>query len=312
VDRDFDLTLAGELASCFSRHTYLELIQLAQEQSLRHLREKGMESAGADHLKRLRAVFTARIEGALHDPGFRSPKRILDEIHEESLRKEWGRGMALDIGCGSGINMLALAPHIGLVLGVDVSYKNLILCKKLIEEQEIRNACLVAADAMHLPLPSGAVSLVYCIDVVEHVNPPRDLLEEAHRVLLGNGWMYLTTPNRYSVWREPHTGLWGIGFLPRRLQHPYAGLRRRVTFKGVRLHSHDAVMGLVRERFRTKVLVTLDYLPERGRSIRRVKKSYRWLGRKPGTHALLARLGPIHELLCRKEGQRPNGPSGSR
>lgn len=65
-----------------------------------------------------------------------------------------------------------------------------------------------------LPLPAGHFDLVCAWDVLEHVQEPRALLQEAHRVLRPGGALLLTVVNRWAF-RDPHYHLPLINWLPR-------------------------------------------------------------------------------------------------
>jgi SAM-dependent methyltransferase len=52
----------------------------------------------------------------------------------------------------------------------------------------------IAADAEHLPFPSGIVERVECDAVLEHVRDPRKVMQEIERVLAPGGYVHLVTP----------------------------------------------------------------------------------------------------------------------
>ncbi len=65
-----------------------------------------------------------------------------------------------------------------------------------------------------LPFPEGTFDLVCAWDVLEHVQEPRALLREAHRVLRPDGAFLLTVINR-RAFRDPHYHLPLLNWLPR-------------------------------------------------------------------------------------------------
>lgn len=67
-----------------------------------------------------------------------------------------------------------------------------------------------------LPYPSAIFDLVLCLDVLEHVKNPGELLAEVSRVLKPRGVVLTTVPNRHAF-RDPHYHLPFINWLPRRL-----------------------------------------------------------------------------------------------
>jgi ubiquinone/menaquinone biosynthesis C-methylase UbiE len=75
---------------------------------------------------------------------------------------------------------------------------------------------IVCGDGERLPLASDSVSFVHCAQVLEHVRSPRAFLGELRRVLVPGGQAYVTAINR-RVLRDPHFGVLGVNYLPRRL-----------------------------------------------------------------------------------------------
>jgi SAM-dependent methyltransferase len=61
--------------------------------------------------------------------------------------------------------------------------------------------------------------------VLEHVPDQRAAVREWRRVLKPGGWLFLSTPNRFSLGPDPHAGLWMGGWLPSALVARY--IRRR-------------------------------------------------------------------------------------
>jgi SAM-dependent methyltransferase len=90
----------------------------------------------------------------------------------------------LDLGCGAGDSVdlfRSLDPDVTWV-GVDIE-----------ESPEVTartrgDAEFVTFDGEHLPFEDGSFDLVYCKQVLEHVERPRELVAEAARVLSPGGW----------------------------------------------------------------------------------------------------------------------------
>ena len=66
----------------------------------------------------------------------------------------------------------------------------------------------VVADGGALPVPSDAVDLVVCSNVLEHVPEPFDLVDEMARVLRPGGHLWLSFTNWYGPWGGHETSPW--------------------------------------------------------------------------------------------------------
>ncbi len=144
------------------------------------------------------------------------------------------RGLLLDIGCGSGGLLAAAATHGILAAGIDASMTNLVAAKHMIEAHGgiARVAC---AYAESLPIDSSSLNAVTMYDAIEHVSSVRSTISEACRVLKPGGHIAISTPNRFSLTREPHVLVWGVGWLPRPLQEPYVRWRTGHPYDHTRL-----------------------------------------------------------------------------
>jgi SAM-dependent methyltransferase len=92
----------------------------------------------------------------------------------------------------------------------------------------------VRGDGERLPLVAESVAFVHCAQVLEHVASPAAFLAELHRVLHAGGHAYLTAINRRAL-RDPHFGVLGVNFLPRRMADRVLDLIGAVNPEGQRL-----------------------------------------------------------------------------
>jgi SAM-dependent methyltransferase len=153
---------------------------------------------------------------------------------------------------------------------------------------------LLAASGEALPFEDGRFDLVVCLATLEFVGNPGRLLDESARVLRPGGSLVLSTVNRFSLGKEPHVDLWGVGFLPRTWQGGYVRARGRGDSWGLRLFSFRELIRLARARFATVRLEPAE-LPEAlaltpaGRLALRTYDRMRTL---PFARGLLRRIGP--------------------
>ncbi len=122
-----------------------------------------------------------------------SARKVSAHVVRVVVRKADVRGPILDVGCGHGLLANYLAAEIGLAAtGVDIN-------TALIAEAERsdvtgKNTFLVG-DAADLPVTADSYDLATCIEVLEHVEDPKRVLEEIRRALVPGGWLVLSTPN---------------------------------------------------------------------------------------------------------------------
>jgi len=105
-----------------------------------------------------------------------------------------GEVRVLDIGCGTG-GILKLMRKYGTVCGIDFSLAALEFSK------QSGCACLVCSDAgRHIPFKDNTFTTVTCLDVMEHLDNERTLLEETLRVCKPGGRIVITVPAFNALW----------------------------------------------------------------------------------------------------------------
>jgi len=97
----------------------------------------------------------------------------------------------LEVGCGRGDVLKALAERDRICTGIEISEHMLKLCNKL----DIK---VVQGDADSLCFPTGSFDVVFSQEVLEHLHPEDVPMHfaEAFRVLRPNGILAVETPNR--------------------------------------------------------------------------------------------------------------------
>lgn len=139
-----------------------------------------------------------------------------------------GSGLAVDIGCGTGLHAAAVRDRGYRLLGVDVSADQLRLAR--------RRLTVVRADANTLPLRNGCARLAYSVLTHTDVEDFRTLIAEGIRVLAPGGvFIYVGVhPAFVHPFVEPlsdrlllHPGYRNCGWQP---STPFTGtaVRRRV------------------------------------------------------------------------------------
>jgi ubiquinone/menaquinone biosynthesis C-methylase UbiE/uncharacterized protein YbaR (Trm112 family) len=125
-------------------------------------------------------------------------------------------GTVLDVGCGSGSLLLALAKRNRRAVGMDIALRWLVICRKRLTEEGV-DYPLVCGDILLHPLAEQSVSGAACIDLLEHTQDMNAAVRRIRGVLRPGGRAWFTVSNRYTLGPHAATRLWGIGFLPKRL-----------------------------------------------------------------------------------------------
>ncbi len=124
-------------------------------------------------------------------------------------------GNILDIGCHSGLFTSKILKKTGKVgiYGIDVSKTAIEKARKRITKGHFQ-----VADAHKLPFKSGFFNAAFCLEVIEHVDYPQDVISEIKRVLNKEGYGIILVPTdnllfrmiwflwtlKYKVWRHTH------------------------------------------------------------------------------------------------------------
>jgi len=121
-------------------------------------------------------------------------RKILTSFVEDICRRVTDRRpRILDVGCGTGANLLMLSQY-GDAEGVDISEDALAFCR----ERGLEKVKLGAGE--ELPYDDGTFDLVTALDVVEHMDDDLAGLREMRRVLRPGGRVLLFVPTFMFLW----------------------------------------------------------------------------------------------------------------
>lgn len=95
--------------------------------------------------------------------------------------------LALDVACGPGAFVLALAPRVRFACGIDLTHGMLRQARLFQIEKGVLNAAFGAGDADQLPCPDATFDLVTCQCSIHHMPKPELALKEMIRVLKPEG-----------------------------------------------------------------------------------------------------------------------------
>ncbi|MEZ4422577.1 MAG: methyltransferase domain-containing protein [Gemmatimonadota bacterium] len=213
-------------------------------------------------------------------------------------------GAFLDVGCGTGPLLVAAArAGYGPVVGVDVAFRWLVLGRARLQEAGL-DLPLLCANAEALPFKEERFDVVALDSVIEHCRDQAATVADAHRVLRAGGTCFLSTPNRFSVGPDPHTGLPLGSLLPAAWTARYA--RAKGAIPPVRhLLSRRTLTRLLRDaRFSEPRLFLPGFSAEQRAhfkgAVGAAIGAYEVVRRTPGLKSLLFTVGPLLSAVARK------------
>jgi len=184
---------------------------------------------------RLRALYPAEYYG---EPGWKFQSaiewlvRAVGERHTSFLSRGLPAGARiLDVGCGRGVILGALAEQGFEVHGLEISAE---AARGADPRAEIR----IADDLKDADYRSASFDQVIIWHVLEHLTDPAGTLREVHRILKPGGRLIVAAPNFSSIQARCCGAAWFHLDLPRHLYHfPLSALRRLLALSGFQVRS---------------------------------------------------------------------------
>jgi SAM-dependent methyltransferase len=102
--------------------------------------------------------------------------------------------VVLENGCGVGMYVEHMAPHVGRVVGLEFDFERAQDANRV--SQTLSNAQILCAAGEGLPFPDGAFDLILSHEVLEHVQNDREAVHEMVRTLRPGGRIVIFAPNR--------------------------------------------------------------------------------------------------------------------
>lgn len=203
----------------------------------------------------------------------------------------------LDLGCGTGELLAVLATRGVPAIGIDVAMRWLVQARRRGPLRDGRQL-LVCCNAEFLPFAAGTVGAVTSLGMLEHCRAAGAVLRDAHRVLRAGGSLHMRTVNRFGVLPEPHVGVWGVGFVPRRYADAYvrwANGQRYLHHRPVsapELRRALAGAGFSDGRVTAAALLSSD-MQRLPRSVQSLGAVYARLRRLPAVGRMMSLLAPL-------------------
>lgn len=153
----------------------------------------------------------------------------------ESAGWRFEHKVVLDIGCGTGPLISQLVKRSAYVVGIEPSHAFRQAAALRLRAIDLdHHAQVIAADGARVPIKSSVVDYVFCLQVLEHVPNPDQVVKEIARVLKPGGRAFITFENYLSFF-EPHYRVRWLPLLPKPLGALYLRLiGREPSF----LHMH--------------------------------------------------------------------------
>jgi SAM-dependent methyltransferase len=102
----------------------------------------------------------------------------------------------LDLGCGSGEELIPLVHRGASVIGIDISPDLIALAERRLREQGVKAEVRVGS-AYDTELPNSSVDVIFCMSLIHHLDLPR-VKREMLRILRPDGFIVLKEPIRFN------------------------------------------------------------------------------------------------------------------
>jgi glycosyltransferase involved in cell wall biosynthesis len=132
---------------------------------------------------RVAKVFENLFQRSLSKPKEKRLGRLYRMAYLQEMKLNLGGERILDIGCHDSEWLSNLNGQVRIGLDLKPVQPNNGIIK------------MVNADGCHLPFATNSFDIVYLLDVIEHIENDKQLVEESLRVLKSKGELILTTPN---------------------------------------------------------------------------------------------------------------------
>lgn len=100
----------------------------------------------------------------------------------------------LNVGCGSGPQAVVYRNSFRKMVGIDINFERLCRARSVSAYYRIENFNVVRGNVEMLPFRKEYFDKAILLDIIEHVQRPEHLLEEAYRILKPGGMMLVTFP----------------------------------------------------------------------------------------------------------------------
>ena len=113
-----------------------------------------------------------------------------------------GRGVLLELGCGPGLHLLALAGEFDAAVGTDLSPEMIRVAGERAGASPWAERVSLRVDPAETlaTVQDASVDVALCVGAMEHMLDPPAVLDQVHRVLRPGGRLVCLTPNGGNWW----------------------------------------------------------------------------------------------------------------
>jgi 2-polyprenyl-3-methyl-5-hydroxy-6-metoxy-1,4-benzoquinol methylase len=120
-----------------------------------------------------------------------SNQDILEMVLRALTKRQISGDYIADIGCGQGDLYSYVRTRFSRYIGVDaVRYEDF---------PEEASFSLLDLDTGRIPLAEGSADVVAAVEVIEHLENPRDFMRKLAAIAKPGGWVIVSTPNQLSL-----------------------------------------------------------------------------------------------------------------
>jgi len=137
------------------------------------------------------AMPNTQVEVRARRSGGISNNAVVQMVCRAMQRRELLGERLVDVGCGTGNLYPHVRAYVSRYVGVDAVRYEGFPC-----EAEF---CQLDLDTGEIPLAPASADIVTAVEVIEHLENPRDFVRKLVRLAKPGGWVIVTTPNQLSL-----------------------------------------------------------------------------------------------------------------
>jgi 2-polyprenyl-3-methyl-5-hydroxy-6-metoxy-1,4-benzoquinol methylase len=131
------------------------------------------------------------VEGRARKSRGTSNQDILEMVVRALAQRHISGGCIADVGCGQGDLYSFVRPRFSRYIGIDaVRYQDF---------PDQAEFCLLDLDSGRIPLADNSADVVAAVEVIEHLENPREFMRKLVALAKPGGWVIATTPNQLSL-----------------------------------------------------------------------------------------------------------------